>query len=237
MFKLQCIYKCKSFHVFKLHWFFFLLFSLLQICVLLFICLYILSHFILTHFKKNAEFVTGKFNVTPIPPGPSAVVWFHLLQSFKSHLWFTAAVLWAEQHFYSLAICWSARPDMVMPLQLPKMLCLAHNHAQIVKYHRISSVTWWMVLVFFSCKNEIFRIEESKFLIAVDSSYVTLREGSSMDEECSHEINIGPLAKHCLRFRKRTLPHVLVYTSLIELSAFSLFCYTYSQWKIWEIVF
>ncbi|XP_026099718.1 limb region 1 homolog-like protein [Carassius auratus] len=28
------------------------------ICVLLFICLYILSHFILTHFKKNAEFVT-----------------------------------------------------------------------------------------------------------------------------------------------------------------------------------
>uniref|UniRef100_A0A672PG22 Limb development membrane protein 1 like n=1 Tax=Sinocyclocheilus grahami TaxID=75366 RepID=A0A672PG22_SINGR len=30
------------------------------ICVLLFICLYILSHFILTHFKKNAEFVTGK---------------------------------------------------------------------------------------------------------------------------------------------------------------------------------
>ncbi|KAK2885519.1 hypothetical protein QQF64_021096 [Cirrhinus molitorella] len=27
------------------------------ICVLLFICLYILSHFILTHFKKNAEFV------------------------------------------------------------------------------------------------------------------------------------------------------------------------------------
>ncbi|XP_051947965.1 limb region 1 homolog-like protein [Xyrauchen texanus] len=28
------------------------------ICVLLFSCLYILSHFILTHFKKNAEFVT-----------------------------------------------------------------------------------------------------------------------------------------------------------------------------------
>lgn len=28
------------------------------ICVLLFICLYILSHFILTHFKKSAEFVT-----------------------------------------------------------------------------------------------------------------------------------------------------------------------------------
>lgn len=28
------------------------------ICVLLFICLYILSHFILTHFKKNAEFFT-----------------------------------------------------------------------------------------------------------------------------------------------------------------------------------
>ncbi|XP_056589790.1 limb region 1 homolog-like protein [Triplophysa dalaica] len=28
------------------------------ICVLLFICLYILSHLILTHFKKNAEFVT-----------------------------------------------------------------------------------------------------------------------------------------------------------------------------------
>ncbi|XP_042569206.1 limb region 1 homolog-like protein [Cyprinus carpio] len=27
------------------------------ICVLLFVCLYILSHFILTHFKKNAEFV------------------------------------------------------------------------------------------------------------------------------------------------------------------------------------
>lgn len=30
----------------------------MEICVLLFICLYILSHFILTHFKKNAEFVT-----------------------------------------------------------------------------------------------------------------------------------------------------------------------------------
>uniref|UniRef100_A0A8C2CH00 Limb development membrane protein 1-like n=1 Tax=Cyprinus carpio TaxID=7962 RepID=A0A8C2CH00_CYPCA len=30
------------------------------ICVLLFVCLYILSHFILTHFKKNAEFVAGK---------------------------------------------------------------------------------------------------------------------------------------------------------------------------------
>lgn len=83
-----------------------------------------------------------------------------------------------------------------------------------------------------SCENKIFRIEESKFLIAVDSSYVTLREGSSVDEECSHEINIGPLPKHCLRFRKGTLPHVLVYTPLIELSAFSLFCYTCSQWKI-----
>ncbi|XP_016113319.1 limb region 1 homolog-like protein [Sinocyclocheilus grahami] len=32
------------------------------ICVLLFICLYILSHFILTHFKKNAEFVTVTFH-------------------------------------------------------------------------------------------------------------------------------------------------------------------------------
>uniref|UniRef100_A0A672L3F9 Limb development membrane protein 1-like n=1 Tax=Sinocyclocheilus grahami TaxID=75366 RepID=A0A672L3F9_SINGR len=74
------------------------------ICVLLFICLYILSHFILTHFKKNAEFVTGKFIVTP---GPSAVVWLHAVQSFKAHL-------------QLLSICWSAQPDMVMLLHFPK---------------------------------------------------------------------------------------------------------------------
>lgn len=32
--------------------------SSLQICVLLFICLYILSYLILTHFKKNADYIT-----------------------------------------------------------------------------------------------------------------------------------------------------------------------------------
>lgn len=49
-------------------------------------------------------------------------------------------------------------------------------------------------------------------LIAADSAYVTLWEGCSMNEECSREINIGPLPEHCLRFHKRALPHVLVYT-------------------------
>lgn len=34
-------------------------FYLLQICVLLFTCLYIVCYLILTHFKKTAEFVTG----------------------------------------------------------------------------------------------------------------------------------------------------------------------------------
>lgn len=38
-----------------------LFFCPLQICVLLFACLYIVCYFILTHFKKNAEFVTGRF--------------------------------------------------------------------------------------------------------------------------------------------------------------------------------
>lgn len=32
----------------------------LQICVLLFVCLYMVSYLILTHFRKAAEFVTGK---------------------------------------------------------------------------------------------------------------------------------------------------------------------------------
>ena len=41
---------------------------LLQICVLLFICLYIVSYLILTHFKKNAEFVTGEHASQTIIP-------------------------------------------------------------------------------------------------------------------------------------------------------------------------
>jgi len=62
--------------------------------------------------------------------------------------------------------------------------------------------------VFFSCENEIFfRIEETKFLIAVDNRNVTSREGSSVDEECSREINIGPL------LHRRSLSHVLVYST------------------------
>lgn len=37
-----------------------ILLCLLQICVLLFTCLYIVCYLILTHFKKTAEFVTGE---------------------------------------------------------------------------------------------------------------------------------------------------------------------------------
>lgn len=45
---------------------FFSLFCPLQICVLLFACLYIVCYFILTHFKKTAEFVTGGFGSQPL---------------------------------------------------------------------------------------------------------------------------------------------------------------------------
>lgn len=37
---------------------------LLQICVLLFTCLYMLSYLILNQFRKTAEFVTGEFSAT-----------------------------------------------------------------------------------------------------------------------------------------------------------------------------
>lgn len=40
-----------------------ILLCLLQICVLLFTCLYIVCYLILTHFKKTAEFVTGEFGL------------------------------------------------------------------------------------------------------------------------------------------------------------------------------
>uniref|UniRef100_A0A3B5LMI5 Limb development membrane protein 1-like n=1 Tax=Xiphophorus couchianus TaxID=32473 RepID=A0A3B5LMI5_9TELE len=36
--------------------------SLVQICVLLFTCLYMVCYLILTHFKKTAEFITGEFD-------------------------------------------------------------------------------------------------------------------------------------------------------------------------------
>lgn len=40
----------------------FLFVSLVQICVLLFTCLYMVCYLILTHFKKTAEFITGEFD-------------------------------------------------------------------------------------------------------------------------------------------------------------------------------
>lgn len=69
-----------------------------------------------------------------------------------------------------------------------------HGHAPALFKNACSDSEVFSVIGWIS--EIIFRIEESKLLIAVDSSYVTSREGSSGDEECSHEINIGPLPKH-----------------------------------------
>uniref|UniRef100_A0A671TB02 Limb region 1 homolog-like protein n=1 Tax=Sinocyclocheilus anshuiensis TaxID=1608454 RepID=A0A671TB02_9TELE len=58
------------------------------ICVLLFICLYILSHFILTHFKKNAEFVTGNVN------HKCTLVYYNICHLLTHSLYVSVSGLW-----------------------------------------------------------------------------------------------------------------------------------------------